>query len=317
MGKTKILICSSEVGAGKRGASLGPDAIRIEAVNQFFNIFDRLPSEEVKVSALNKYTPETKQAKYIKQIVSTHGKISSKMCKAHKEGYNTIIFSGDHSNAAGFFNGFREAYPTAKLGLIWIDAHGDLHSPYTSPSGNVHGMPVSILLGLDNLKYQRNNLKPEVKKNWEKIKKMGSLEISPKLNPEDIIFIDIRDLEKEEWALIEELQIKHYTPAIRREIGVQKIIEETIAYFKDYDGMYISFDVDSMDPSISTGTGTPVPDGLKRHEAAELLKAFVNMKNFKSLEITEVNPLLDTENKMAYAVVKILKDALNEDILTS
>lgn len=102
----KILICASEVGAGKRGASLGPDAVRISAVNMLYNLFNQVPSEEIKTQKLNKYSPQFKSAKYIKLIASTQAKICRKMCNAHMEGFKTIIFSGDHSNAAGFFRRF-------------------------------------------------------------------------------------------------------------------------------------------------------------------------------------------------------------------
>jgi len=312
---TKILICSSEVGAGKRGASLGPDAVRIAAVNLLYNLFYQIPSDEIKVQKLNRYSPEYKSAKYIKLIASTHAKICRKMCNTHLQGYKTLIFSGDHSNAAGFISGFREAYPDKKIGVIWIDAHGDIHSPYTSPSGNMHGMPIAILLGHDNTEAHTKKMKPEVIKNWEKIKRTGKSKITPKLLPEDIVYIDIRDLEAQEWAAIKTLKIKHYTPQDREKKGTQKIADEVVTYFEGYDGIYVSFDVDSLDPSISRGTGTPVEGGLSLEDAKTLLKTFTRMHNFKSLEVTEVNPLLDTENKMATAVVKILRESLSMETL--
>jgi arginase len=310
MAKTKILICSSEVGAGRRGASLGPDAIRVSSVNLFYNIFDQLPTEEIKVRQINRYRPEFKSAKYIKQIVNTHRKISEKMCETLESGHNILILSGDHSNSAGFMAGFREAYPDAKIGLIWIDAHGDIHSPYTSPSGNMHGMPIAIMLGIDNLDFKIRDLKPEVVKNWEMLKRIGKKKITPKLRPEDIVYIDIRDLEKEEWAILDSLNMKYYTAAALQEMGTEKVIKEVSAYFKKYDALYISFDVDSLDPSVSRGTGTPVENGLSPLEAELLLTAFTELPNFRALEITEVNPLLDCENKMATAVVKILRESL-------
>jgi arginase len=310
MPKTKILVCSSEVGAGKRGASLGPDALRIAAVNLFYNLFEQLPSEEIRVRQINRYTPEYKSAKYIKQILSTHRKIARKTCKALRDGYNLLIFSGDHSNAAGFFSGFREAYPEGKLGLIWIDAHGDIHSPYTSPSGNMHGMPVAILLGIDNKENQTRKLKPEVIKNWEKLKRTGEHKISPKLQPEDIIYISIRDLEIQEWDLIHKLNIKHFVPENVHDLGINKVCTEVRNHFKDYDAIYISFDADSLDPKISSGTGTPVPGGLSAEEAEILIRTLTNMPNFKALEVTEVNPLLDSENSMAMVVMRILRDSL-------
>lgn len=311
MPKTKILICSSEVGAGKRGASLGPDAIRISAVNLFYNIFDQLPSEEIKIKQINKFSPEHKSAKYIKLISQTHQKICRKMAKTMNDGYNALILSGDHSNAAGFIAGMREAYPNKKIGLIWIDAHGDIHSPYTSPSGNMHGMPIAIMLGYDNIENQVKKLKPEVIKNWEKIKRIGKQKIIPKLQPEDITYIAIRDLEKQEWDTLEKLNIKHFPPDAIRKKKLEQIIKETKEHYKEYDALYISFDVDSLDISISVGTGTPVANGLSQDEAEKLISSFTKMPNFRALEITEVNPLLDTENKMATTVVKILRDSFD------
>jgi arginase len=316
MPKTKILICSSEVGAGKRGASLGPDAIRISAVNHFYNLFDQLPTENIKVNVINRYSPGYKSAKYIRLIAATHQKIARKMAKAQLDGYKTLIFSGDHSNAAGFLSGFREAYPDKKLGIIWIDAHGDIHSPYTSPSGNVHGMPVAIVLGIDNIEAQIKRLKPEVIEKWEKLKRTGRKHITPKYLPEDLIYIGIRDLEEQEWNTIKTRNIRFYNPDDIRALGIETVAAQTAEYFSNYDAVYITFDVDSLDPSISRGTGTPVPDGLSIEQAKVLIKTFSRMPNFKALEVTEVNPLLDTENRMATAVVKILRDSLTFEAIS-
>lgn len=311
MRKTKILICSSEVGAGKRGASLGPDAIRISAVNMLYNLFEQLPTKEIKIKKLNKFSPEFKSAKYIKLISQVHQKICKTMSETLSEGYNVLIFSGDHSNAAGFISGMREAYLEKKIGVIWIDAHGDLHSPFTSPSGNMHGMPGAIVLGMDNKELQTKKLKEDVGQHWDKLKKTGAHHITPKIQPDDIVYIGIRDLEKQEWAIINEYNIKHYTPDHIREIGLNKIISSVKKHFTGYDAIYVSFDVDSLDPSVSRGTGTPVPDGITVSDAKKLLKAFTHMSNFKALEVTEVNPLLDSENKMANTVVKILRESLS------
>jgi arginase len=150
----------------------------------------------------------------------------------------------------------------------------------------------------------------EVIKYWERIKTTGVKKISPKIEPKDIVFIDIRDLEQEEWDIINKLKIKNFTPEYRKTNGIEKIITETLEYFKEYDKVYVSFDVDSLDPSISLGTGTPVPNGLSINEAKTLLSSFTQMPNFQCLEVTEVNPLLDDNNKMADAVIDILQTAL-------
>ncbi|RYD70920.1 MAG: arginase, partial [Sphingobacteriales bacterium] len=198
-----------------------------------------------KIKQINKFSPENKSAKYIKLISETHRKICRKMSQAMAEEYNVLILSGDHSNSAGFIAGMRETYPDKKIGLIWIDAHGDIHSPYTSPSGNMHGMPVAIMLAYDNIENQTKKLKPEVIKNWERIKRTGKQRITPKLQPEDITYIAIRDLEKQEWDTLEKLNIKHYPPRSIREKTVEGIIKEMRDFYKDYDVIYISFDVDS------------------------------------------------------------------------
>ena len=310
MRRIKILICSSELGAGKRGASLGPDAIRISAVNMLYNLFDQFPTDEIKVKKINRFSPENKAAKYIKTINSTHEKICNKMVKTLKDGHHVLIFSGDHSNAAGFISGFREAQLDKKIGVIWIDAHGDIHSPYTSPSGNVHGMPVAAILGLDNKDDKIRQPKKDAVSAWEKIKATGESEVTPKILPQDLIYIGIRDLEKQEWDAVHENGIKYFDPENIKKLGIEKVIQETMNHFKDYDSIYISFDADSLDPSISVGTGTPVKNGLTLEQAKKLIKAFTGMKNFRALEITEVNPLLDTENKMADAIVKILRESL-------
>jgi arginase len=310
MPTTKILICGSDVGAGKLGASLGPYALRISAVNHYYNLFEKLPMEEIKIQRINDYSPGNKKAKYIKQIYQTDQKIAEKTCESIKEGHNLLVLSGDHSNVVGFFSGFREAYPDKKLGLIWIDAHGDIHTPLTSPSGNMHGMPVAVLLGFDNQPSQTVRLKPEVSKNWNMLKCLGERKICPKLLPEDLIYIGIRDLEKEEWEAIDRLQIKNYTPDSIQLNGIQKVTDEVVNYFSEYDYIYISWDADSLDPSISRGTGTPVNNGLSLSQAETLISAFTGMPNFKVLEITEINPLLDTENSMANAIIKVLRNCL-------
>jgi arginase len=310
MPTTKILVCSSDVGAGKLGASLGPDALRISAINHYYNLFERLPMEEIKIRRINSYSPGNKKARYIRQIYHTDRKIADKTCEMLKQGNTLLVLSGDHSNVVGFFSGFREAFPDKKLGLIWVDAHGDIHTPLTSPSGNMHGMPVAALLAFDNESNQKIELKQDVLKNWNRLKYLGKQKISPKLDPEDLVYIGIRDLEEEEWAAIERLDIKNYPSTLVHKLGIKKVANDVVKYFEKYDYVYISWDADSLDPTVSRGTGTPVPGGLSLDEAEILISALTKMPNFKVLEITEINPLLDIENSMADAVIKVLRNCL-------
>ncbi len=289
---------------------MGPDAVRIASVNLMYNLFEQVPSEEIKTGILNRFSPENKQAKYIEQIVITQRKIARKMAETMRDGWDVIILSGDHSNASGFIAGMREAMPEGKIGLIWIDAHGDIHSPFTSPSGNMHGMPIAVMLGLDHKEAATKKLKPKVVENWEKLKCLGPNAICPKLHPEDITFIAIRDLEKQEWAAVHGNKIKYHTPEDLEKNGMEKTIHDVIESYKDYDAVYVSFDADSLDPSISRGTGTPVENGLTMDQAKRLIRAFSAMPNCRAVEVTEVNPLLDQENRMATAISKILRESL-------
>lgn len=191
--------------------------------------------------------------------------------------------------------------------MIWIDAHGDLHTPFTSPSGNMHGMPLAALLGLDNEENKVRELAPDVTKHWHRWQRIGSKGLFLKILPDDLVLLDIRDLEEQEWDAIQHLDIKHFTPDDRQQRGIDFIIEQTLLHLQDCDKIFVTFDVDSLDPSISRGTGTPSANGLSVDEAKELLQAFWNLPNLCGLEITEINPLLDSGNRMAKTMMQILQ----------
>lgn len=309
--KIKIIEVTSELGAGTRGASLGPDAIRYAELNDNKNTINSYNT--TRVSDENSVLRKNKTYKYAKCIDSIEkvlGDIAVEVENTLSAGDFPVVISGDHSNAAGTIAGIKNKYADKKIGVIWIDAHADMHTPYTTPSGNVHGMPLAASLAIDNKGRTINNVSEEAKQHWENIKITGSKKITPKITPEDIVFIDIRDLEKQEWDALKELNIKYFEPSDRKELGIEAIAKETLEYLSKHDIIYISFDVDSMDPSVSVGTGTSVPDGLSLNEAKTLLNILLQDPKTTVFEITEVNPLLDTENKMAKAVVEILEEVL-------
>lgn len=307
----KLIEITSELGAGKRGAGLGPTALRFADLNKGRKKINRYPYQwiEDENEALRLGT-KTEYAKFIEQIATVLPKVSSGIEQNLHEGYFPLILSGDHSNAAGSISGVKNFIGDKRLGVIWIDAHADLHSPYTTPSGNMHGMPLAMLLAEDNLACQSNDPDELTIKLWNDLKRIGNPEISPKINPQDIVLIDIRDLERQEWELIDEKQIEFYTPKEIKEYGIERVAKETLEYLKDCDFLYISFDVDSLDPSISKGTGTPYPDGLQLHEAKTLLYHLLRTPKTIAFEITEINPLLDNSNKMAQTVLEILEEVL-------
>ncbi len=301
----KILEQKSEIGAGTRGAGLGVDAIKTAAFNRQSTLFSHYPHEEVpNENELLFHPVRHPHARYIEGITKIYDRTSTAVAKTLTQQFFPLVLSGDHSSAGATIAGIKIAYPKSRLGVIWIDAHADLHTPYTSPSGNVHGMPLAISLSEDNLSHKKNELTPEVTNYWEQLKKTGH--IAPKVLPQDIVIIGVRDYEKEEDALIREKEIHTFPVAGVREKGSEQIAKATLSLLNDCDLIYLSFDVDSLDPDVSKGTGTPVANGFRKEEASELIFSLLADEKICCFEIAEVNPTLDTENKMAAIAFDVL-----------
>lgn len=217
-----------------------------------------------------------------------------------------LVISGDHSSALGTLGGIKAAYPDKRVGAVWIDAHADLHSPYTSPSGNIHGMPLAAALNDDNLDCKINEVTGETDKYWEALKNIGNP--GAKIIAEDLVFFGVRDTEMPEDQQIEKLGIKNYKVAEVRHRGLKATVNEAIDKLKDCDMIYVSFDVDSMDCDlISYGTGTPVAKGFDQYEVMAIINQLIGTKKVICLEFVEVNPLLDTKgNKMAETAFEVL-----------
>ncbi|MCB0476773.1 MAG: arginase [Crocinitomicaceae bacterium] len=308
-----IFIIKSELGAGTRGASMGPDAIKVAARNDQSQFFGSLPVTEINDmnDLLDEDTPYP-QAKRIDGIFDVLDIAAQEISEVVSQGGFPIVFSGDHSVAAGTISGLKMAHPSKRLGVVWIDAHGDLHTPYTTPSGNVHGMPVSVVLAEDNLECQRNQPTEGSKEYWEKLKNIGG--IQPKVLHSDVIFVSVRDTEKPEDELMARHQMKNYQVAEVREKGVRRVYDEILDRLNDCDLIYVSFDVDSMDCDVvSHGTGTPVKDGLFPEETKELLNLLAKNEKTCCIEVVEVNPCLDEKtNKMAETAWDICKSFIKE-----
>jgi arginase len=193
--------------------------------------------------------------------------------------------------------------------VIWIDAHADLHTPFTTPSGNLHGMPLATALAEDNLSSKTHEIDEHAAKYWEQLKNTGK--IIPKILPEDIVFISLRDYEKEEEYLIKKYGMKVIRTSEVRRKGPESVARAVFRYLSDCDSLYVSFDVDSLDYSISRGTGTPVSNGLREREAEDLIAKFMQHRKICCFEITEVNPTLDRENLMAEIAFNILQRSVN------
>lgn len=310
MRNIKIIEVKSEIGAGTRGASLGIDALKIAALDFMSNFFVNFPSEVVQTENDLLYEPvESPYAKRIRGVKLMYDRVAASVAGNLKSGLFPLVLAGDHSTAGGTIAGIRMAKPKSRLGVIWIDAHADIHSPYTTPSGNMHGMPLAVSLAEDNMDCQVHHPDDETVKLWNDLKKTGK--IAPKILPEDVVFIALRDTEKEEDYILKKLGVKIITVSELRKKGVEHIVRQTFLNLKQCDEIYVSFDVDSLDSSISRGTGTPVPNGLKEREAEDLLASLMQNHKICCFEITEVNPTLDKENLMAEIAFNILQRCVN------
>lgn len=310
MKNIKLIEVPSEIGAGTRGASLGIEAIKIAALDFMSNFFIHFPSEKITTENKLLYEPiESPYAKRIKGIASIYDRVSKSVSDTMKNNFFPVVLSGDHSTAGATIAGIKMAKPKSKLGVIWIDAHADLHTPYTTPSGNVHGMPMAITINKDNEDCAVHEIDEETTKYWNHLKGVGK--IIPKVLPEDVVFISLRDYEKEEAYLIDKYSMKVITTKEVRNKGAENVVRAVLRYLADCTDIYVSFDVDSLDSSISKGTGTPVGNGLKEREAEDLISKFMQNRKVCCFEVTEVNPTLDKENLMAEIAFNILQRSVN------
>lgn len=306
-----ILINRSEITAGTRGASLGPDAIRTAARSKkspFFNEFNIVEINDQN-QALD--TPTTfLTARYVDAYSNVFKDVFTAVKNVIVGGNFPFILAGDHGSGAATIAGIKKAFPTKRLGVIWIDAHGDLHTPYTTPSGNMHGMPLALALGEDNLDCRVNQPLQQEVDYWNSLKAEfdGTF-----ILPEDLVFIALRDTESQEDALVNRLGITAYTVEDVRKVGAAQLANHVLSErLKACDLIYVSFDVDSMDPQLTSfGTGTPVKNGLSPQEAKDLLMALASDERLCCMECVEVNPCLDNQmNRMAELTFEIIESTV-------
>jgi arginase len=236
-------------------------------------------------------------------------RIAEEVSKTLRNNEFPILLSGDHSCSAGTISGIRKAYPKARLGVIWIDAHADIHSPYTTPSGNLHGMPLSVVLDEDNIDSKINKPDQETLNYWFQLKNVAN--ISPKIKYNDLVYIALRDAELPEQYLLSKNKVKNFPTLEIRKRGVERVAIDALKYLDQCDMIYVSFDVDALDASISKGTGTPVPNGITEREAGNLVARLMSNEKVCCFEMVEINPTLDKENLMAEHAFEILLRATN------
>lgn len=320
MKEIKLIKNRSDIGAGTRGSDLGIDAIEIAAINKnedYFNLYAFEDLETENETIYNKV--KNSFAKRIESVLNVCTRLSERVEQNLKKGCYPIVLSGDHSSALGTISGIKAAYPLKTLGVVWVDAHADVHSPYTSPSGNIHGMPLAAALSEDNLIFKTNEVSEGTASLWNKLKNIGVE--GQKVAPDHIVYFGVRDTEEAEDGMIASNTIKNYTVDEVRYRGFKKCLDEAIQRLDSCDMIYVSFDVDSMDCDlISDGTGTPVPKGFDIEEVTYIIQTFVKTKKTVCFEVVEVNPTLDHKgNKMAEAAFEVLKattSTIKEEMLS-
>ena len=309
MRSLKIIENKSEIAAGTRGSSLGIEALKVAAWNKGSDFFKTYPKLEIKDQNHLLYEKiDTPAAIRIKGVVKVYQDTAEKVAKTIKNDEFPLVISADHASAGGVIAGLKMAKPEQRIGVIWIDAHGDLHSPFTSPSGNVHGMPLATALNIDNQTSKIREVDQKTLNYWNELKNIGG--IAPKILAEDIVFFGVRDTEPPEEYLMDHLGIKNYELEECRKRTIETCAAEALDQLKACDAIYISFDVDSLDcEAVSLGTGTPVKNGFLPEEAEKLIRQLLQTSKTICFEIVEINPTLDNKkNTMAETAFDILQE---------
>lgn len=300
----RLIEAASEIGAGTRGTSMGMSALRVAAWKLGSELFGHAEESILRDENDVLYEDDrSPNAHHIDGLIRFESDLAYEVYKYLRSNVFPVVIGGDHSIAIGSVSGTKMAFPQERVGVVWIDAHADLHSPWTTPSGNVHGMPLALLMNIE--KKGQNRPRIFTMDIWDRLRKIGMN--GPKLVPSDLVFIGLRDYEPEERAIIEEHRIKVITVDEIRKKGARAAVDATLAHLTACDRIHVSFDVDSLDPTISRGTGTPVDNGLFLDEARDLLTGFCADPRTVTLDVVEINPALDTNNAMAENVLTVLE----------
>ncbi|MEI7667248.1 MAG: arginase family protein [Synechococcaceae cyanobacterium ELA263] len=253
----------------------------------------------------------TPHARHIEAIARVMADAADLVAAALQKGLFPIVLAGDHSTAAATIAGIRRAHPSERLGVIWIDAHADIHSPFTTPSGNMHGMPLAIAAAHVNLPEAINDPDDVTRQLWRQLQELGGSQ-GPALDLGDLIYIAVRDTEPAEDATLASYSIPVIrTEQVRRD-GPDAAARRCLDYLAEVDRIYVSFDVDALDSTICKGTGTPVPGGLWPDEAKAILRRLLADPRVCCWEICEINPHLDTLNTLAEVSLGIFNGGLEK-----
>jgi arginase len=291
-----------DLGAGRRGVDMGPSAIRVA------NLDARLESLGYQVEDLGNVDvkqaeslPKGRQdARFLPEISATCRRLATMVEKAAAAGKLPLVLGGDHSLAIGTVSGMARHHRRKKrhIGLIWIDAHADMNTPKTSPSGNIHGMPLACLTG----------------KGPEELTHIYGF--SPKVDPKNVALVGLRDVDAMERVHVNESGVRAFTMRDIDERGLRSVMEEAVEIAcAGTDGFHLSFDMDSVDPAFAPGVGTPVRGGITYREAHLAMEIVNDSEQMLSMEFVEVNPVIDEVNRTAELAVELALSAMGKRIL--
>ncbi|HEX2021664.1 MAG TPA: arginase [Candidatus Thermoplasmatota archaeon] len=296
----KIIGAPMDLGASRRGTDMGPSALRVARLGPRI---ERLGHHVEDLGNVYSPTVETKTAKntsllYAEEILRVCDTLARRVEKVVAAGDFPLVLGGDHSVAMGTVGGVARVHGPGRTGILWVDAHGDFNTTDTSPTGNIHGMPLAAICGLGDPKL--TNL----------------AEVNPKVRPENAVIVGARDVDPEEAQLIKKAGVTVFTMRELDERGVRRVMEDALDIAcRNVSHLHVSFDADSVDPEEAPGVGTPVPGGLTFREAHLAMEMVAEVPYFRSLEIVEVNPLMDERNRTGELMVGLAASALGKRIL--
>jgi arginase len=300
--KIRIIGVPMDLGQSRRGVDMGPSALRVAGlqarIKQLGHTVEDIGNVSVKQAEEQHYG--VKNAKYLNEIAETCRGVAEITERTLADGFLPIVLGGDHSIAVGSLTGVSSHFRKKgqRIGYIWLDAHGDMNTPETSPSGNVHGMPLASIIG-----YGATEL-------------VDLLDFKPKVEPRNVSLVGVRDLDSRERRLIKESGVHVFTMRDIDERGMREVMTEAIRIASDdTGGLAVSLDMDFVDPSDAPGVGTPVQGGVTYRESHYAMEMLADSDAMVSLEVVEINPVIDEHNMTALLGVELVLSGLGKKIL--
>jgi arginase len=291
-----------DLGSGRRGVDMGPSAIRIAGVESALRELGHTVVDEgdITIKNMEELKVGDVHARYLSEITRASALACKKVDRIMSRGHFPLILGGDHSIAAGTVSGIAGYARRAgkRIGLLWVDAHGDINTPETSPSGNIHGMPVAALLGYGP----------------DELTGIGGRFV--KVDPKNVALVGIRSLDEGEKRRLKETGVQVHTMSDIDRHGIHRVMKKALVRITDgTDYVHVSFDLDAVDPTVAPGVGTPVKGGLDYREAHLIMELLHDSGVMTSLEMVEVNPILDQGNASAAFAVELVQSAFGKKIL--